>query len=143
MLKHLSQRAPCGFEKNGRSKRSGLCQFQKDSNENSVSEMPFRKGLSSKCKTKGGKAGVGVTCQFPFKYKGIFYHGCPVDPEDSNERWCSTKTDDQKNHIVGGGHYGFCDSDCPIGNYFSRLETNKKPAWEGSADPVCPLRNKD
>ena len=45
----IGSQIPCGFEKNGRSKRSGLCQFQKDSNENSVSEISFRKGLSSAC----------------------------------------------------------------------------------------------
>ena len=56
---------------------------------------------------------VGKPCVFPFTYKGKTYNGCPVDPEDpARTRWCSTKTDEQGNHIVGNS--GHCMSNCPI-----------------------------
>ena len=70
-------------------------------------------GSGSGCRTSGGPAGAGVQCQFPFRHKGVLYNGCPVDPYEPNERWCSTKVDGQLEHVSGGGHYGFCSSDCP------------------------------
>ncbi|CAL4142151.1 unnamed protein product, partial [Meganyctiphanes norvegica] len=48
-------------------------------------------------------------CQFPFIYKEITYTACTKinDPED--KLWCSTKTDNQNNHIPGG-NYMHCPS---------------------------------
>ena len=28
-------------------------------------------------------------------------NGCPIDPEDSSERWTSTKVESNKNYITG------------------------------------------
>ena len=65
--------------------------------------------LFSGCKTKDGK-----NCEFPFTYLGVTYiSGCPVDPIDPKETWCSTKTDSNGNHVNGVGSYGFCMDDCP------------------------------
>ena len=61
------------------------------------------------CATKDGKK-----CQFPFIYKGEKYEACPPDPEDPNENWCSTRTNADGKHVGGGGHYGFCDNNCPL-----------------------------
>ena len=56
----------------------------------------------------------GKKCQFPFIYQGEKYEACPEDPEDSNETWCSTRTNRDGEHVGGGGHYGFCGDNCPI-----------------------------
>lgn len=63
---------------------------------------------STKCKTK-----KGINCQFPFTYKGKLYFDCPPDPVEEGEFWCSTKTDQNGNHITGKGYFGLCDSNCP------------------------------
>ncbi len=52
-------------------------------------------------------------CVFPFNYKGRQYNGCPVDPDDSSKRWCSTKVDSDGNHVGGQGQYGHCGRGCP------------------------------
>ena len=61
-------------------------------------------------------------CQFPFKFKGrTFYECTTITGTDDNDEyeygnpWCSTKTDDNGNHISGQGVYGDCiDESCPI-----------------------------
>ena len=52
-------------------------------------------------------------CVFPFTYERITHWGCPVDPDDSSKRWCSTRTDRKGNHIIGQNEYGHCDITCP------------------------------
>merc|ERR1719481_105680 len=58
------------------------------------------------CKTK-----KGATCAFPFIHKGKVHTGCTKKGHHSP--WCSTKTDQNNNHITG--HWGDCDlaSLCP------------------------------
>jgi len=67
-----------------------------------------KQDLYAKCKTK-----VGEQCQFPFKHKGVLHYGCPPDPVEAGERWCSTKVDKDGNHIPGKGFYGLCKKECP------------------------------
>ena len=63
------------------------------------------------CKTVGGPS-ANQPCVFPFKWSGKTYNSCPVDPDDSNETWCSTKTDSEGNHITGQGLWGQCGPKC-------------------------------
>jgi len=62
-------------------------------------------------------------CQFPFIFKGRLFSACTTVTGTNDEGeyehgtpWCSTKTDDNNNHISGQGVYGDCveDSACPI-----------------------------
>ena len=64
--------------------------------------------MYAKCKTK-----TGEQCQFPFKHKGELHYGCPPDPVEAGERWCSTKVDPDGNHITGKGFYGLCKKEFP------------------------------
>lgn len=64
-------------------------------------------------KAKGCQTKKGQNCKFPFTYQDVTYNGCPVDPYDSSERWCSTNTDRDGVHMNGSGNYGFCNDDCP------------------------------
>ena len=67
--------------------------------------------LEDTCKTVGGPS-ANQPCIFPFKWSGKTYNSCPVDPDDSNETWCSTKTDSDGNHITGQGLWGLCGPKC-------------------------------
>ena len=79
-----------------------------------------KQDLYAKCKTK-----TGEQCQFPFKHKGELHYGCPPDPVEAGERWCSTKVDKDGNHITGKGFYGLCKKECPNhkpGNIFYKYK---------------------
>ena len=65
------------------------------------------------CRTVSGPSPF-ARCVFPFKHDGNLYWGCPVDPDDSRKRWCSTMVDRNGHHISGRNEYGHCDVNCPI-----------------------------
>ena len=62
-------------------------------------------------------------CQFPFTHEGRTYFGCTsiitnktkTGDFEFGKPWCSTKTDDNHNHITGNGYYGDCleENNCP------------------------------
>jgi len=72
---------------------------------------PPRRIICDLCQTKSGPS-PNQPCIFPFTWNGKTYNGCPIDPEDSSERWCSTKVDSNGNHITGQGNWGHCNSKC-------------------------------
>ena len=55
-------------------------------------------------------------CIFPFIFNNEAHYGCIWNPNDlSLPAWCSTKIDDEGNHIGGQGNWGNCDgSKCPM-----------------------------
>ena len=71
----------------------------------------YRCEKSSTCKTVGGPS-PNQPCVFPFKWNGKTYSSCPIDSDDTNETWCSVKTDSNGNHITGQGLWGHCGSKC-------------------------------
>ena len=46
----------------------------------------------------------------------ILYLGCPVDHENASKRWCSTKVDSKRNHVVNQNEFGYCADNCPVQN---------------------------
>ena len=38
--------------------------------------------------------------------------GCITDADPDNRFWCSTKVDDNLEHIGGGGHWAYCSESC-------------------------------
>ena len=64
------------------------------------------------CLTSDDSVNPEAECIFPFKYNNYTYHGCPLDPEDKTKRWCSTKTDENGEHIDGEDAWGYCTSGC-------------------------------
>ena len=53
-------------------------------------------------------------CVFPFKFRRVTYNTCTTsgtDP-DAAKAWCSTKIDEFRNHVVGKGHWGYCEPKC-------------------------------
>ena len=68
------------------------------------------------CKTVSG-ADVNKSCIFPFvttnfaTFTTRVYYDCNVN---QNGPWCSTKVDENGNHITGRGNWGNCGSECPM-----------------------------
>ena len=65
-----------------------------------------------KCLTNGGDD-PNRECKFPFVHKGTTYRGCPPDPILPGKTWCSTKVDENGNHVVGQNKWGYCSPSCP------------------------------
>ena len=59
---------------------------------------------------------TGMKCMLPFKFRGLFFNACPSDPSPTGNPWCSTKIDDNGEHIYEGPHWGECSPDCPTEN---------------------------
>jgi len=57
-----------------------------------------------------GKAKLGVSCVFPFKYKDHIYNSCTTEHDPDGFLWCSTKVDSEGKHLQG--NFGYCDSEC-------------------------------
>ncbi len=51
-------------------------------------------------------------CIFPFTFNGIEYHGCMADDEFAGKFWCSTKVDEEREHVIG--FWGHCRRGCYI-----------------------------
>jgi len=55
-------------------------------------------------------------CVFPFIYKGVKYNSCiPGNTTMSlppHSLWCSTKVDEEGNHVTKQGEWGYCSSPC-------------------------------
>ena len=58
------------------------------------------------------KAKHGGQCVFPFIYGGKSYDKCTTEGHD--QPWCSTKVDEEGNHIGGRGNWGNCNETCSI-----------------------------
>ena len=76
-------------------------------------EPPTGRSGHQACQTKSGPS-PNKPCIFPFMWRGETYNECPIDPDDSNQRWCSTKVDLNGKHITGEGHWGHCNSKCNL-----------------------------
>ena len=53
------------------------------------------------CLTTNDSPSSNVPCSFPFKFKGKLRRGCITVDDPDGRFWCSTKTDDNFNHIGG------------------------------------------
>jgi len=75
--------------------------------------LPVRCQLTD-CLTVGGPD-TASKCQFPFNYDGVTWSGCTTANDPDGKAWCSTRTDTQGDHVLGGGHWGHCDLSCAVG----------------------------
>ena len=55
-------------------------------------------------------------CIFPFTFDGVTHIGCTTIPEDPKP-WCSTLVDADGVHVGGGGHWEYCESECPLSGW--------------------------
>ncbi len=80
----------------------------------------------------------GVPCVFPFKHRGVVYHGCTSSDDPDKKLWCSTNVTAAGEHIVGSGYWGHCNMDggyCPYVETFSQCTT--RPGASGECKPVA------
>jgi len=75
------------------------------------------------CATEEGRA-----CQFPFIVNGQSFSSCTSSGD--SRAWCSTKVDQNNNHISGVGEWGYCTASCPDDSGF--------PA--SGSGPACQVR---
>ena len=70
-------------------------------------------------------------CIFPFTIKGVTYHTCTNAHDPRGKAWCSTKVDDQGNHVKG--HWGHCGNGCDEESIRKQVETSLS---EGKSNAV-------
>ena len=78
----------------------------------------------SVCTTISGPS-TNQRCILPFKFNGVTHQKCPTDPEDKTKHWCSTKVDQNGQHISGIGAYGNCGPNCPLVSEVIRSRSSK------------------
>ena len=73
------------------------------------------------CSVREKSSGSLRPCKFPFIFKGEMFFSCTTKTGKNDDgsfkrgaAWCSTNTDDNDNHIIGGQYYGDCEREnCP------------------------------
>ena len=66
------------------------------------------------CRTTSDSPSPNTPCVIPFKFQGKLRNRCITDADPNGKYWCSTKTDDNLEHIPGQGFWGYCEADsCP------------------------------
>ena len=84
-------------------------------------------------------------CVLPFRIKGTIYKECTSEKDPDNKFWCSTKVDENGEHIVGQGNFGFCHEDCNFGTIHFGSESSPTPndrtandenTWDFSVTPT-------
>ena len=84
-----------------------------------------------------------ATCKFPWKFDGILRQECITDKDPNNKHWCSTKINENLEHIEGYGYWGLCSpNSCPpLNSRVCDLTTGKcgqcKPGFFGEFCTKC------
>ena len=63
--------------------------------------------------TSGPK--VGKKCIIPFKFEGVFRHGCMVQAAHQNKPWCTVVRDSNGVAAYVPYKWGYCSDACPLG----------------------------
>jgi len=90
-------------------------------------------------------------CKFPFSYNGNTYNACTKDKfytngnkaADFETAWCSTKVDDNQQHVKGGGHYADCTRRVAKTTTTTTTTTTTKTRSIRSPQPTTPECEKD
>ena len=53
------------------------------------------------------------SCVLPFRFKNVVYQGCTSIDDRDRRLWCSTKTENNLDHVGGQMHWGYCGPSCP------------------------------
>ena len=77
------------------------------------------------CTVNQESNGLKTSCEFPFVFKDKIYYGCTTDTDPDGKLWCSTKTNENSEHISGQGFWGFCQNQTCLENS-DFLEVNEK-----------------
>merc|ERR1719210_1519988 len=90
-------------------------------------QQAFGQTNSRQCNTIEDKP-----CVFPFKFKDKTFFGCTIFSDPDDRFWCSTKVDEDGNHVVGQDEYGYCSDEC-----FDKNNSNRRTpsTRKGSSKP--------
>jgi len=104
----------------------GYCSWWKVGNCRSSSEKNGYANTCYKqaCKTVGG-ASPNVDCVFPFAFNNKVHYSCIYDSSTDGHPWCSTKVDENGDHISQQGHWGHCSNSCPVSSRVYEVSLNK------------------
>ena len=106
--------------------------------------------LSSSCEVKQQSNDQTTPCQFPFILGNTTYYGCTTYLDPDGKLWCSTRTNDQSEHIGQKSFWGYCQNpSCPndeqIKNEALKAETSleklKIDNRNAGGCPCTPFRN--
>ena len=106
--------------------------------------------LSSSCEVKQQSNDQTTPCQFPFILGNTTYYGCTTYLDPDGKLWCSTRTNDQSEHIGQKSFWGYClNPSCPndeqIKNEALKAETSlerlKIDNRNAGGCPCTPFRN--
>ena len=69
---------------------------------------------NGQCLTTSDSPDKNTKCILPFKFNGVLRQGCITDTDPDGRHWCSTKVDENLEHIrFPNGYWGYCDKSCP------------------------------
>ena len=106
--------------------------------------------LTSSCEVRQQSNDQTTPCQFPFILGNTTYYGCTSHLDPEGKLWCSTKTNDQSEHIGQKSFWGYClDPNCPndqqVKNEALEAETNLEKLKIDNRNigecPCTPFRN--
>ena len=70
-------------------------------------------------------------CILPFKLDGQLIKDCLID-EKEGRSWCSTKVNEDQEHIVGPNNWGYCSTSCSSTTQTNQKETKTVPSIRGT-----------
>merc|ERR1711981_499273 len=73
----------------------------------------FESCFGQKCLTTNEGPRKATECKLPWKFNGKLLNGCTDETDPDGRYWCSTRIDDELEHVGGGGNWGYCDQNCP------------------------------
>ena len=80
------------------------------------------------CFTTNDSKSPNTPCSFPFRFQGKLRRGCITEADPDRRHWCSTKTDQNLNHIAGQGYWGYCRRrNCPRSRSTNTTLNTPKP----------------
>ena len=59
------------------------------------------------CKTEDGR-----DCVLPFSFRGKTFTSCTREHDPDDQAWCSTKVDNNGDHVENAGQWGHCSPEC-------------------------------
>jgi len=65
------------------------------------------------CLTTNEGPKKSAECKIPWKFNGKIINGCTTETDPDGRWWCSTKIDQDLEHVGGGGNWGYCSPNCP------------------------------
>jgi len=67
--------------------------------------------IKQECETVGGPR-AGLPCIIPFRFGGKLHTGCIQDSDPDLKFWCSTKVDQDLNHVPNEDNWAHCGQGC-------------------------------